>query len=222
MIIKYSDYNAAGKVINKKYRKEWEKLEKVLSEMPLHLKTSDQAGRVGSFIFNPVGTNRYIKKQLAKFKWSSNIPIPEKYNFLGINVDFGVGGIVIEVQFSNYPFLLNNLVRSELFYKSKTALAKEPTDLLIIITKAHMFPASNSTLYYEQAVKQINELAANNVFDIPIRVIGLFVEKEKEIPAKLTKYDKDRYSRTVVKELQISCNLKPLRSNEGRCLITKL
>lgn len=222
MIIKYSDYNAAEKVISKKYKEEWGKLEKVLFEMPLHLKISDQAGRVGSFIFNPVGTNRYIKKQLVKFKWLSNIPIPEKYSFLGINVDFGVGGIVIEVQFSNYPFFLNNLVRSELFYKSKTSIAKKPTDLLIIITKAHMFPASNSTLYYEQAVKQINELAANNVFDIPIRVIGLFVEKEKEILAKLTKYDKNRYSRTIVKELKISCSLKPLKSGEGRCLITKL
>lgn len=222
MIIKYSDYNGAEKVIDIKYKNEWAQLEKVLLEMPLHLKTSDQAGKIGSFIFNPVGTNHHIKNGLEKLKWLSNIPIPVKYNFLGIDIDFGIGGIVIEVQFSNYPFLLNNLVRSELFYKSKTTLASEPTDLLIIITKAHMFPASNSTLYYEQAIKQINELSANNVFDIPIRVIGLFAEKDKEVHAKLTKYDKDRYSRTIVKEVEFSCSLKPLRGNEGRCLVTKL
>ncbi|MEH2284834.1 MAG: hypothetical protein V7K90_26540 [Nostoc sp.] len=56
---------------------------------------------------------------------------------------------------SNYPFLLNNTLRSELFFKAKTEFVGYPTNLVIIVTKALMFPASNSTLYYEQAVNQL-------------------------------------------------------------------
>ena len=80
----------------------------------------------------------------------AGIPIPAEYDFLGTGIDFGSQGMLIEVQFSNYPFLLNNTVRSELFWQAKIPLAHKHTEVVVIITKAHMFPASNSTLYYEQ------------------------------------------------------------------------
>lgn len=221
MLIQFKDYNKSNNVLESKYRNEWNELKNTLESMPLYIKLSDQYQRVGSFIFNPVGTNNHIKKELQGLNWSCNMPIPQEYSFLGIDVDFCKRGVVAEVQFSNYPFLLNNLVRSELFYKSKTVFVGEPVDILIIIAKAHMFPASNSTLYYEQAVRQLDELFKNDVFDIPVRLVGLFAEKEKKLISKLVKYDKDRYSRTVVKEVDFSCVLHPSRVNGGRCIIQK-
>jgi hypothetical protein len=164
--------------------------------MPLHLKASDQAGKQGRPIFDPVGTNEYIKAALAPLGWQ-RIPIPTEFAFLGTDVDFGKSGVIAEAQFSNYPFLLNNTIRSELFYKSKLPLTGSPTSLAVIITKAHMFPASNSTLYYEQALHQLATLATNKVFDVPIRLVGLFVERTGIIPAIWTGYSATRYSRTV-------------------------
>lgn len=222
MKTQFTDYNGAEKVLGSLYKNEWEQISQILSEMPLHIKKSDQAGKIGNFIFNPVGTNKYIEKKLKDLSWASKISIPGKYSFLGLDVDFAKKGVIVEVQFSNYPFLLNNLVRSELFYKSKILLTKEPVDTLIIVTKACMFPASNSTLYYEQAVNQINELSKNKVFDIPIRLVGLFEETDKDIKALLTTYDKERYSRTIVSELDVACNIKQLNSSKTRCVITRL
>ncbi|MBC6421058.1 MAG: hypothetical protein GDA43_25880 [Hormoscilla sp. SP5CHS1] len=121
--------------------------------MPLHLKASSQAGLQGYPIFDPVGTNEYIKTELVNLGWKPNISIPKQYNFLGTHIDAGKAGAIVENQFSNYPFLLNNTIRSEFFFKAETRFSGSATKLVIIITKAHMFPASNSTLYYEQAVR---------------------------------------------------------------------
>jgi len=167
-----------------------------VKSMPLHFKASDQARKQGQPIFDPVGTNEYIKAALAPHGWR-RLLIPAEFSFLGIDVDFGKNGVLAEAQFSNYPFLLNNTIRSELFYKSKIALAGASIKLAIIITKAHMFPASNSTLYYEQAVHQLASLAKYKVFDVPIRLVGLFVDRTGIIPAVWTGYTATRYSRTV-------------------------
>lgn len=204
MIVKFTDYNNAGSVIKTSCSKEWAELEKILSSMPLYIKSSDQAGKIGNSIFNPVGTNNYIKRNLESLRWAKK-PIPKKYNFLGHDVDFEKNGIILEVQFSNYPFLLNNVLRSELFYKSKTVFETNPVDLLLVITKAGLLPASNSTLYYEQAVNQLNELVKNKVIDIPIRVIGLFVQEQNPIPVKWVVYTENRYSRAVVREYDAEC-----------------
>lgn len=193
--------------------------------MPLYVKHSDQAGKIGQFIFNSVGTNFHIKKELINRKWVTNILIPHQFNFLGIDVDFEKNGIIIEVQFSNYPFLLNNLLRSELFYKSKTVFNNKPVETLIIISKAHMFPAPNSTLYYlyyEQAMKQLNELIKNNVFDIPIRLVGLFENEQVATPAIWTEYSSNRYSRSVVKEHNIMCKFVRASNEKGRYSIIQI
>lgn len=120
MQIRCKDYNEAGAVLGEHFSAEWRDIEAVLKAMPLHLKPSDQKSIKGRPIFDPVGTNEHIKSRLIAGNWRANIPIPSELTFLGTDVDFAKAGVVAEVQFSNYPFLLNNLLRSELFFKEKT------------------------------------------------------------------------------------------------------
>ncbi|WP_427161683.1 restriction endonuclease [Aliinostoc sp. HNIBRCY26] len=184
--------------------------------MPLHIKPSDQAKIQGNPIFDPVGSNEYIKNSLVKLGWHSNILVPTAYRFLGKDVDFGKSGIILESQFSNYPFLLNNVLRSELFFKGSINFAGCATKLLVIITKAQMFPASNSTLYYEQAVQQLTALINNRVFDIPIRLIGLFEQKNITISAIYTEYQSTRYSRVVRNRMSCTCQIVPSKAKSKR------
>ena len=208
VLLKTTDFNSAETVVRASYEPFWRELTGVLEAMPLHLKASDQAGIQGTPIFDPVGTNEHIKTQLVGLGWNASIPIPEEYNFLGTDVDFGKRGLLVEVQFSNYPFLLNNTIRSELFFKAGVELGGHRTGAAVIITKAQMFPASNSTLYYEQAVKQLTALAKNKVFDVPIRLVGLFERTEEEIEVCFTDY-RARYSRTVGARTTRMCVINP-------------
>ena len=209
VIVKVSDFNSAETVIAGAYTAQWDEVVHVLEGMPLHLKASDQAGIKGTPIFDAVGSNEYIKGALTHTNppWQANIKIPAEYAFLGTDVDFGKRGMLVEVQFSNYPFLLNNLLRSELFFKARTLLAGHATGVIVIITKAHMFRASNSTLYYEQAFNQLDSLIKNHVFDIPIRLVGLFEQTGVAIPIKMTTYKEARYSRTVISRLDKQCTI---------------
>ncbi|WP_439857795.1 hypothetical protein [Pseudomonas syringae] len=196
MQIEYQDFNGAAEKIASSYHQQWADLNSVLTSTPLHLKASDQANIQGRAIFDPVGTNQHIAAGLSQLGWYPNINIPLDFKFLGTGVDFGKDGAVIEVQFSNYPFLLNNTIRSELFFKAQTVFHGSPTGLIIIVTKAAMFPSSNSTLYYEQAVNQLTALAQNGMFTVPIRLVGLF-ESVGLVQANWTDYSAARYSRTV-------------------------
>ncbi|MBN3923053.1 restriction endonuclease, partial [Nostoc sp. NMS4] len=137
-------------------------------------------------------------------------------------VDFAKAGIIIEIQFSNYPFLLNNTLRSELFFKAKTEFVGYPTNLVILVTKALMFPASNSTLYYEQAVNQLTALTKYQVFDIPIRLVGLFEQQNTIVPIIWTEYSSKRYSRTVNIRVSRQCQIITGRSARSRCLLNLL
>lgn len=188
--------------------------------MPLHLKASDQSGLQGKPIFDPVGTNEYIKRALSDIGWRSNVTIPNDFDFLGTDVDFARGSLLVEAQFSNYPFLLNNVIRSELFSKAGLSLDGSPVDSVIIITKGHMFPASNSTLYYEQAVKQLNELAHHSVFDVPMRLVGLKEDIDQTVNARWTDYSATRYSRTVVTQRNCICRIQSMRNPRSRCNLT--
>ena len=203
-----TDYNFQESDLNPFLLSKSREMQLALEKLPLHLKASDQKGKQGTPIFDPVGTNNAIKTAFVNLGWDPNVTIPAEYNFLGTDVDFSLQGIVAEVQFSNYPFLLNNLLRSELFYKSKIPLPSNPLDLLVVITKAGMFTSSNSTLYYEQAQKQLSALSDGNVFDVPIRLIGLTSETGKVIAAKWTDYSSARYSRTVHKQSDIEVRVE--------------
>jgi hypothetical protein len=220
MLLQTTDFNRAQALVSSTFQREWKSLERVLKNMPLHLKASDQGGIQGTPIFDPVGTNEYIKAGLLKLPgWRGDIPIPAEYDFLGTHLDFCHGAVLVEVQFSNYPFLLNITVRSELFYKAKTPLAGKPIELAMIVTKAKMFPASNSTLYYEQAVKQLTALASNHVFEVPIRLVGLFSPENGAIPIRYTRYSASRYSRTVVTRVEMRCEVARGKSEKSRCIL---
>ena len=217
MDIEITDYNNSDTLIEETYSIEWEEISEVLNNTPLHIKSSDQAGKQGKLIFDPVGTNSYIKNEMVSVNWEPNKEIPQDYRFLGSDIDFVKPGMIVEVQFSNYPFLLNNLLRSELFYKGDEIFNDHHTDLLVIITKNHILPSSNSTLYYEQARGQLNALFDNDIFKVPTRLVGLTVPVNESIECKRTTYDRSRYSRTVITQEDVSVRAdmrrKGIRSN---------
>jgi hypothetical protein len=199
MRFEITDYNECDTLLKEEYRQEWKEIEDTILKMPIFLKASDQKGKLGVPIFDPVGTNDYLKGELVDKSWSPNSPIPVEYKFLGLDIDFEKRGIILEAQFSNYPFLLNNILRSELFFRAKLVFSQHPSFCLMIVTKAGGFPASNSTLYYEQAKSQLNSLCAHKIFSIPVRLIGLFPDIGNENEVVWTKYENSRYSRTVEK-----------------------
>jgi hypothetical protein len=208
MIIQFQDYNSANEVIDNYYKKEWSVLKGTIEEMPLYLKASDQKGKQGQPVFDNKGVNRHLKALLKREAWHDTIQLGEDLDFLGTDLDFGKRGLILEVQFSNYPFLLNNIIRSEVLFKSHFQFDDIPVDILLIITKAHLFPAANSTLYYEQAIGQINFLDELEIFDIPVRLIGLFEGYGDRIPIVWSEYTDPRYSRALVKETHMTCNIQ--------------
>lgn len=114
--------------------------------------------------------------------------------------DAGKGSILVEWQFSNYPFLWNNVIRSEAVYSSRETLPGMPlpVDALIIVTKSGSFPASNSTLYYEQAKAQLNTVTSWGVFKIPIRLVGLTIPPgTAQVQANWNTYA-ERYGRATI------------------------
>lgn len=217
MLIEYRDFNGADIAVRDRYEAQWEDVEDTLHSLPLHLKASDQANLQGNPIFDPVGTNAAIERALRDRRWLSHIPIPRRYAFLGTDVDFGKDGVILEVQFSNYPFLLNNVIRSELLYKAETPFSGQPTGLLIVVTKAHMFPASQSTLYFEQADRQLSALTENEVLDMPIRLVGLFEQRDATVSATWTRYENPRTSRTVVERENVRLRIVSGRRSTSRC-----
>lgn len=216
MKYKFCDFNGGLKILSDQYPQEDDDLRKSLKSLVLHVKESDQEGKQGSLIFNPVGTNEALKELLQKKSWSS-VSLPQQYSFFGLGVDFGKKGVCIEAQFSNYPFLLNNTLRSEVLYRDKFQLVKNyPLNVLVFITKVHSLPSSNSTLYYEQAVEHLKGLATHNIFSIPIVVFGLDCDSENEI-AELTTYAEKRYSRTVLEKKKVRLKVHRPQKEGGIC-----
>lgn len=218
MDLKITDFNASETIFGKTHAREWREVEAALRRMPLHLKASDQYRKQGSLIFDPVGTNAYIRTTLGPHAWQA-ANIAQEFAFLGIDVDFAKSGVILEAQFSNYPFLLNNLLRSELFFRERVPFAGAPLTAVIIVVKAAMFPASNSTLYYEQALKQLNGLAMYRLFSVPLRLVGLFSPIQRGVQAVFTTYSAARYSRTINKHVGIVCDISSGRGE--RCKITR-
>lgn len=215
MRIEFTDFNEAQEVLEGDSLADWADIASVLSQLPLHLKASDQAGKRGTPIFDAVGTNQRIKDELLSLGWRSGLAIPDQFKFLGTDVDFAKNEVVAEVQFSNYPFLLNNTIRSEMFYKADLRFTHSIVRVVIIITKGWMFPSSNSTLYYEQAVKQLQELHRNRIFDVPIRLVGLFAPMGPNT-AVWTEYSDPRYSRTVVSRESAKIAIEPGNTARSR------
>lgn len=193
-----ADFNGSDALANGKYAREWGELESCLRALALPLKASDQRGKQGEWIFSPVATNASIATALKPLGWKVKHPIPAAYQFLGLDVDFCKPGVLAEVQFSNYPFLLNNLLRSEVFFRDRDGFLGSPLELLVIVTKAHRLPASNSTLYFEQAARQIADLIRLRIFQVPLRIVGLTENLDARVPAQLVTFRNPRYSRDIV------------------------
>lgn len=215
MKIEIADFNGAEEILANDSGTDWAEIASVLTELPLHLKASDQAGKKGTPIFDAVGTNQHIREGLVSHGWKAGLAIPDEYRFLGTDIDFARNEVIAEVQFSNYPFLLNNTIRSDLFYKADLRFTHSIVRVAIIITKAWMFPSSNSTLYYEQAVKQLNALHRNRIFDVPIRLVGLFAPTGQST-AVWTEYSHSRYSRTVVSRKSTKIEIAPSNNPRSR------
>lgn len=215
MHIEMTDFNEAGEILSGASLNDWADIAAVLSELPLHLKASDQAGKKGTPIFDAVGTNKGIKDGLLSRGWRAGLTIPDQYRFLGTDVDFAKNEVIAEVQFSNYPFLLNNTIRSELFYRADLRFTHSIVRVVVLITKAWMFPSSNSTLYYEQAAKQLNELNRNRIFNVPIRLVGLFAPMGQST-AMWTEYSDPRYSRTVISRKSARIEIRTGNTSRSR------
>jgi hypothetical protein len=207
MRIDFKDFNGAAALLTGKWAKEWSEIEGSILNVPMHFKASDQAGKIGSAIFNPVATNKWLEDDLQRQGWANKVSIPDQYKCFGKDVDFGKGGVLVEVQFSNYPFLLNNLLRSQIFHRKAVALTGQPPEVVVIITKTGKFPASNSTLYYEQGLEQLTVLESNQMFDVPIRLVGLFANTGPSVDGVWNSYHARRYSRTVANTNTVKFNI---------------
>jgi hypothetical protein len=196
MHIQIADYNNAQSLFYSIKPDHWRELETVLLDSPLFLQASDQAGKVGEPIFDPKATNAHLKKASFAYNWHP-IPVPEELNEFGMDWDAGKDGVLAEWQFSNYPFLWNNIIRSESVFTGAISLPSVGgVQALVIVTKSGALPSSNSTLYYEQARAQLETVTRFGTFSIPIRLVGLMLPGNvKRMNAVWTIYNNPRYDR---------------------------
>ncbi|MCW6037040.1 hypothetical protein K4A83_12290 [Spirulina subsalsa FACHB-351] len=74
----------------------------------------------------------------------------------------------VEQTLCSMPFLLNNIIRSEVLFKSKLALNSHSVALIVLVTKFDILPSANSSLHYTQAVEQLLVIETSNIFSLPI------------------------------------------------------
>lgn len=193
-----SDFNGAKEYFENTGAAAWTELDALVSELRLQLQPSDQKGITGNPIFDPKATNAALTAGAASRGWR-RVPVPQTLRPFGLDWDGGKGSVLVEYQFSNYPFLWNNIIRTEAVFKSGDTITPltASVEALVIITKSGCLPASNSTLYYEQADAQIRTVTTLNVFDIPIRLVGITVpDTAQSVEADWNEYP-ERYGRTA-------------------------
>jgi hypothetical protein len=198
VIFDYVDFNGATEYFNGVGRNRWDELEAVIDAVHPQLQPSDQRERLGSPIFDPKATNARLTESAASYGWDK-VPVPSELRPFGLDWDGGKGPVLAEWQFSNYPFLWNNIIRTEAIYQSRAVLPQlgQPVEALIVVTKSGRFPASNSTLYFEQALAQINTVTTLGVFNIPIRLVGLTIDPNaSELEVDWNQYP-ERYGRAI-------------------------
>lgn len=219
MIVEWTDFNGAEALMKSAFSQEWKETRSVLERLPLHLKPSDQAGKQGQPIFDPVATNIHLKHELANLGWSPNLQIPVELQFLGKDVDFFKRGLLLEAQFSNYPFLLNNVIRSALLIKARADLQGKQARAITIIAKSHMIPSSNSVLYYEQGVRQLSAFFGRfSMLEVPVRLVGLFERTDAPVNAVWNSYP-GRYSRAAQSSQPTKCTLTSAGRQDSICRV---
>jgi hypothetical protein len=193
------DFNAADTYFAGDGAAEWGELHDALSALAPHFQASDERGKVGRPIFDPKGTNAALHAAVQAEGWSV-VPVPEELTMFGNDWDAGKGSTLVEWQFSNYPFLWNNVIRTQAVVTGKVGLAGVGTTrALVVVTKSGLFPASQSTLYFEQAAAQLDAVFKTGAFDLPVRLAGLAIPAgAQEIDAVWTEYG-GRYSREPTK-----------------------
>ncbi|QUQ70449.1 hypothetical protein [Kutzneria sp. CA-103260] len=198
MFYESTDFNGAAEYFQTLGAASWSEIDEVINQVEIQLQPSGQKGKTGTPIFDPKATNAKLTINALKKGWKK-VPVPDSLKEFGADWDAGKGSVLVEWQFSNYPFLWNNVIRSEAVYSSKQALSGMlPIGALIIVTKSGSFPASNSTLYYEQAKAQLNTVTSLGVFDIPIRLVGLTIPPgTTQVQVKWNTYA-ERYGRDVL------------------------
>jgi hypothetical protein len=192
----FKDFNGADEYFKGTGSAEWRDIHEILKALVPRFQPSRQAGKEDSPIFDPKGTNLALNEAAATYGWSK-VPVPLALRAFGNDWDAGKGGVLAEWQFSNYPFLWNNVIRTEAVFMQQSGLVGvNRVDALLIVAKSGVFPSSNSSLYYEQAAAQLDLVTVLEVFDVPIRLVGLGVPSNVyEIDAEWTTYA-DRTSRT--------------------------
>ncbi len=196
----HRDFNDADEYFGGAGSAEWEDIERVLDDLVPRFQPSRQAKKENTPIFDPKGTNRALT-EAAKARGWSKVPVPPTLRAFGNDWDAGKGGVLAEWQFSNYPFLWNNVIRTEAVFMQQPDLrGVDRVEALLVVAKSGVFPSSNSSLYYEQAAAQLELVTELEVFDVPIRLVGLGVPlNAHEIEARWATYS-GRTSRTPISD----------------------
>ncbi len=175
MFAEICDFNGAAKYFAKAGASEWAEIDKIVKSLVPRLQPSRQAKIQGKPIFDPKATNLDLAEASKKLGWST-IPMPTSLGPFGVTWDSGKNCTLVEWQFSNYPFLANNVIRTEVAFRQKLPLEGiKRVEALIVITKCGVFPSSNSSLYYEQARAQLEIATKLTLFELPIRLVGLSI-----------------------------------------------
>jgi hypothetical protein len=167
------DFNGATKYFARSGAAEWTEIAKIIGKLVPSFQPSRQAGIQCSPIFDPKATNLALTQAAAKAGWHK-VPVPAKLRALGNDWDGGKNGTLAEWQFSNYPFLWNNIFRTEAVFEQGISLdGVAKVKALLVLTKSGVFPLSNSSLYYEQAKAQLQVVSKLHVFHVSMRLVGL-------------------------------------------------
>jgi hypothetical protein len=219
-----ADFNGASEYFEGAGGARWRELSDVLTELRPQLQTSDQAGRRGRPIFDPKATNASLTTLAGHHGWGA-VPVPDELRPFGQDWDGGKGAVLAEWQFSNYPFLWNNIIRTEAIVQSGHALPHmDPIEALVVVTKSGTLPASNSTLYFEQARAQIDTVTGLGVFGTPIRLVGLTIDPWTDrLVADWNSYA-NRYGRVVAttssEEFDVTWSLVTRKYGHRAAMIT--
>jgi hypothetical protein len=214
MRVLHSDFNGADQFFaTDAGASEWSDVQRILRGMPLYMQASDQRGKKGKPIFDPKATNAHLNRATQECGWAP-IPVPDDLTEFGTDWDGGKRSTLAEWQFSNYPFLWNNIIRTEAVFNAKTRLpGLMAIRGLIVVTKCGLFPASNSTLYYEQAKAQLEAATRFGAFSIPIRLVGLSISTGPTSQAIWSIYS-GRYARKP--ESQETVTMRVKRTGKGK------
>ncbi|WP_433546542.1 hypothetical protein ACQPZG_16665 [Streptomyces sp. CA-294286] len=199
MLFEIADFFGAETYFSTEGEEEWHEIASVLDNLTLQLQPSGQAGLDGQAIFDPKATNRILTAGAAAYGWNKII-VPPTLRAFGTDWDAGKNAVLAEWQFSNYPFLWNNIIRSQVVARNSWKLAgmSSPPQALLIVTKSGCLPASQSTLYFEQGRAQMESVLSALDLNLAIRLIGLNIDpRATTVSASWNNYT-GRTSRSIV------------------------